>query len=341
MTTVIEKSSFDSAFGSEAFLYTLRSDKAAVSFCDFGCTLTDFTVLDKRGVPVNIVRSYADAACYAAGSSFLGATVGRYAGRIGGASFSLDGKEFLLDKNDGANHLHGGFAKRFWNVERVGEALRFSLVSPDMDEGFPGELCVSVTAELSGKRLRLTYEAFCDSTTVLNLTNHSYFNLSGSGDALGHILRVNSEYYAELGPGMIPTGRLLSVLGTPFDLTSARRLGDVVSDASLSPAGGLDHSFALDNNGELRDAAELFCRESGLGLICRTTQPTVHIYTGNFLHLDSVGVDKNGEPLQRYGGVCFETQHFPDSPNKKEFPSAVLRPGDRFLEVTEYDVETE
>ena len=336
--SVIETEGFGLANGRHATLYTLRSAEACVSLCDFGCTLTGFTVLSRSGGPVDIVRSYPDAGCYEKGSSCLGATVGRYAGRLGGSVFSLDGKEFLLEKNDGDNHLHGGFGKRFWSVEQTGDALRFSLVSPDMDESFPGELRVSFTAELSGRRLRLTYEAVCDAPTVLNLTNHSYFNLNGCGDAQGHYLRVYSDEYAELGPGMIPTGRLLPVDGTPFDFTGERRIGDVVSDERLAHVGGLDHSFALPHDGELIDAAEVFSPETGLRLICRTTQPSVHVYTANFLHLDSVGVDKNGEPLQRFGGVCLETQHFPDSPNKKEFPSTVLRPGERFREVTEYEV---
>lgn len=339
--SIVDKTPFGFVNGRQATLYTLRSDEACVSICDLGCTLTGFTVSDRRGRPTDIVRSYADAADYEEGSSSLGATVGRYAGRIGGARFSLGDKEFLLEKNDGENHLHGGFGKRFWSVEQIDDKLRFTLLSPDMDEGFPGELSVSVTAELSGRRLRLTYEAVCDAPTVLNLTNHAYFNLAGSGDSLGLYLRVRSDRYAELGSGMIPTGRLLPVAGTTLDFTSEKRIGDVVYDGSLAKTCGLDHSFALENNGELREAAELFCPETGLRLICRTTQPTVHIYTANFLHLDSVGVDKNGERLSRYGAVCLETQHFPDSPNRPEFPSTALRPGERFREVTEYEAETE
>ena len=339
MSIIFEQSGFGRVKGRPASLYTLRSAEACVSLCDFGCTLTGFTVADRRGRPVDIVRSYADAAGYEAGSSCLGATVGRYAGRMGGASFSLDGKEFLLEKNDGENHLHGGFGKRFWSVEQAGEGLRFSLVSPDMDESFPGELHVSVTAELFCRRLRLTYEAVCDAPTVLNLTNHSYFNLNGCGDALGLYLRVNSYFYAELGPGMIPTGKLLPVADTPLDFTGELRIGDMILDDRLAPVGGIDHSFALPADSVLHNAAELFAPESGLRLICRTTQPTVHVYTANFLHLDSVGVDKNGEPLQRYGGICLETQHFPDSPNRVEFPSTVLRPGERYREVTEYEVD--
>lgn len=339
--TTIKQEIFGQAFERDATRYTLSSGAVSVGVSDFGCCITDLCVRDRLGGMRNVVAGYASAEGYAAGSSCLGATVGRYAGRIGKARFCLDGREFTLEKNDGDNHLHGGFSKRFWHAEQRRGALELRLFSPDGDEGFPGGLFVCVTFELADNVLRITYEAEADADTVLNLTNHSYFNLNGGGDALSHLLCVNADEYAELGEGMIPTGRLLPTENTPLDFARWRLVGSALEDDSLLSTGGMDHSFALLNEGRLCEAARLFSPESGVGLICRTTQPTVHIYTGNYLHLDSAGFDRAGRPLVKHGGICLETQHFPDSPNRPEFPSAVLRAGERYAEVTEYEVWTE
>ena len=332
----VKKSPFGAVCGRESYLYTVENEKLSVSFCDYGCTLTRLVFKGKNGVSHDCAIGYGRPSEYASGTSFIGATVGRYAGRIANARFSLNGKEYLLSKNDGGNHLHGGFGKRFWSAEQIESGVRFSLISPDGDEGFPGELKVSVTAELDGYVLRLTYEAESAADTVVNLPNHTYFNLSG-GDVCDHYLRIYSARYAELGEGMIPTGRMLPVKGTPLDFTNERRIGEALSSSSLYDAGGIDHSFILGTNA-LHNAAEISCTENNLRILCRTTQPSVHIYTANFLQDDAVGKDRNGMPLKQYGGICLETQHLPDSPNKSCFPSTILRKGERYREVTEFEI---
>ena len=330
MTDVFEKS-FGAVSGREAKLFVLDSGALSVGMLDYGCTLAFVRIPARDGETVNAVLGYPDAEGYSLGTSCIGATVGRFAGRIGGARFTLDGKEYLLERNDGENHLHGGFHKRFYDAVRIENGVRFTLVSPDMDEGFPGELAFTVSVTLEGSVLRFEYEAASSRDTVINITNHSYFNLEGGGDVRGHILRVNAESFAELGPGMIPTGRLLPVSGTALDFTSPRAIGDISSCEELSLPGGLDHSFALENGGALAECARLYSEKTGVGLVCRTTQPCVHIYTGNFVQLDGAAA------FPKNGGVCLETQHFPDSPNRPEFPAAHLRAGERFREVTEYE----
>lgn len=334
MAKILEKS-FGYANGREARLFCLDSPCLSVSFTDFGATLADITVCDRHGKPRSVVLGYADAAGYAEGSGSHGATVGRYAGRIGGAAFTLGGKEFRLSANDGKNHLHGGFFKRFYEVEKLPYGMRFNLVSPDGDEGFPGELRFSLKVSLLGNVLRLEYSAEADVDTVVNLTNHSYFNLNGNGAVLSHRLKLFADEYAETGAGLIPTGRLLPVYGTAYDFTEEKPISEVL--AALP--NGLDTSFILPGAGEMRNAAELYSEESGIRLLCRTTQPTVHIYTAGFAASPSDPPLKGDFP-QRFGGVCFETQHLPDSPNKPCFPSTVLRKGETFRETTEFVFET-
>lgn len=331
MLNIFEQN-FGNANGRQARLFVLDSGKMRVGVTDFGCTLAFIKVRGADGLMHDCALSYPDASGYARGASFLGATVGRYAGRIAGASFSLAGKQFLLEKNDGENHLHGGFSKRFWEAEVLENGVRFSLLSPDMDEGFPGELRAFVLVGLEGGTLRLSYEAVSGRDTVLNLTNHTYFNLNGGGDIKDHRLRLHSRRFAELDPGMIPTGRLVSVRGTPLDFTRVRRIGEISRCAELAAEGGVDHSFFIEACGEGPVlCAELYSPASGIGLAVRTTQPSVHVYTGNFLQND---------PALRFpqnGGICFETQRFPDSPNKPAFPTAVLRAGERYFELTEFE----
>ncbi|MBR6108813.1 MAG: galactose mutarotase [Clostridia bacterium] len=327
MTNIFEKP-FGIAGGRAARLFMLESEDLSVGLTDLGCTLVFVRV---KAAGVNAVLGYPDAGGYARGTSCVGASVGRYAGRIGNARFTLNGREYALERNDGENHLHGGFHKRFYDAEPIENGVRFSLTSPDMDEGFPGELRLTAEVTLNGSALRFVYGAESSADTYINITNHSYFNLDGGGDVKAHALRVNAEKYAELGPGMIPTGRLLPVSGTPLDFTEMRRIGDISAVDELSACGGLDHSFALENGGSLALCAEAFSPKTGVRLICRTTQPCVHVYTGNFINLDAAG------SFPKNGGFCLETQHFPDSPNKPEFPPALLRAGERFRETTEYE----
>lgn len=317
-----------------AHTWALSTPFLTARVTDLGASLVSLRVRTPAGRLKNTVLGYKNAALYEKGTSTVGATVGRYAGRIGGAAFTLDGKEYALEKNDGENHLHGGFMKSLWHAEAGEGRVRFALSSPDGDEGFPGALRVFCTYEAEGRTLRIVYEAEADAPTVLNLTNHSYFSLGGSAEE--ELLSVNAELYAELGPGSIPTGRLLPVSGTVFDLREPKRIGSFVDSPELSETSGLDHSFIINRSAPgLACAARLYDPETGLTLVCRTTRPTVHIYTANFLHLDAAG------SFPRHGAVCMETQHLPDSPNKPDFPSTVLRPGEEYREETEYEFLTQ
>lgn len=318
----------------EAHSYSLFTQSFCARVTDFGASLVSLNVKNSEGKLKNVVLGYENAALYERGSSSIGATAGRYAGRIGGAAFTLGGKKYLLERNDGENHLHGGFSKRVWRAEAGENRVRFSLISPDGEEGFPGRLRVSCTYEAEGNTLRVIYEAETDAPTVINLTNHSYFSLGGSAEE--ELLSVNAELYAELGAGSIPTGRLLPVKGTVFDLREPKRVGDIIGSPELCGTGGLDHSFIIKREAAgLAPAARLEDPETGLVLLCRTTRPTVHIYTANFLHLDAAG------SFPRHGAVCLETQHLPDSPNKPGFPTTILRPGEEYREETEYEFLTQ
>ena len=320
----ITTTEFGKVNGRKALLFHIGNERLGVCVTDFGAALARLYVSDGSGLRRNVVLGYGNASGYAAGTSGVGATVGRYAGRIGGARFTLGGREYLLEKNDGENHLHGGFGQRFWDAEITENGVRFTLLSPDGDEGFPGGLRISSCYELFGSMLRLTYEAQAEAPTVLNPTNHAYFNLAGGGDIGRHVLTLTPDTYAELDGANIPTGRLLPVHGTCFDFTSPRELGETV----------IDHSFIVKGDG-LSEAARLYSPESGIALVCRTTRPTVHVYTADYLHLDA------GAEFSKRGGVCLETQHLPDSPNKAEFPGTVLKPGEEYREMTEYTFSME
>lgn len=331
MNTITE-TKFGTAFGREARLFVLSNGVLTAAFTDLGAALVSLKA-DGR----ETVLGYGDASGYERGSSSVGATVGRYAGRIGGAGFTLGGKEYRLEPNDGANHLHGTFAKRFFGAETDGDSLVFTLLSPEGEEGYPGELKLTVRASLEGNALTLAYSAETTRDTVLNITNHSYFNLNGGGSARGHRLRVFADEYAELGEGSIPTGRFINVKGTPLDFTEERGIEDALNAPGLAGTRGVDHSFILPGKG-MKKAAELFSPESGLRLAVSTTQPTVHVYTSGFLAGDAAGMPLNGLPPVTHGAVCLETQHLPDSPNKPGFPTTALRKGERFGEVTEYRI---
>lgn len=318
----------------DAFLYSIEAEGVRAVFTDFGAALAGLFVPDREGKERNVVLGYSSAEGYAAGSSSVGATVGRYAGRIGGAEFVLGGRRYSLPANDGVNHLHGCFPKRFFEAEETDEGLAFTLVSPDGEEGFPGELTLRVRVSVSRGTLALDYEAVSDGDTVINITNHSYFDLGGEG-AGEHYLRVFSDSYAETKEGLIPTGRLLPSAGSPLDFTERRRIAPVLSDPALAATRGLDHSFPIEGEG-LREAAELYSPRSGIKLSCFTTQPTVHIYTAGFLDADSAAEFFPEEKKPRFGGVCLETQHYPNSPNIGRFPSTALKKGELFSERTEF-----
>ncbi|MFD6415191.1 aldose epimerase family protein [Streptomyces sp. NPDC060194] len=300
------------------------------------------------GTGRSIVLSLPDLDSYLKESPYFGALVGRYANRIADGRFVLDGTEHQVPPNDRGNALHGGpdgFDRRLWRAEpaagREAAALRLELTSPDGDMGFPGAVKVSAEYALRPDgTLTLTYRATTDRATVVSLTNHAYFNLAGpGGTVLDHRLTVHADAYLPVDDRSIPTGERRPVAGTPFDLTAATRIGDRVGspDPQLRAAGGYDHCWILrdgsDHDLTLRQAA-LLTGPDGTSLEVRTTEPGLQVYTGNFL--DGTARGTEGVAYPRHGAVCLETQRFPDSPNRPEFPSAVLRPGETLYSRTEY-----
>jgi len=324
--------------GRRAHLYRLADGSGCeVEVSDYGATITSVKVPDRQGSHVEATLGYASLAGYLGSKVYLGCVVGRYANRIRGGRFTLDGRVYNVTRNHGAHHLHGGgrgFDKVLWSLSSAsGSHASFSYLSVDGEEGYPGNLRAKVAYTLRAGALSVTYTAVTDKPTIVNLTNHAYWNLAGGGDVLGHTLRINADSYTPSDGDLIPTGVASPVQGTPLDLRTPRRLGEGVNSTSPGTllAGGYDHNFVLNGSG-LRLAAELSDPRSGRTLEIHTTQPGLQLYTGNFLDGSETGRD--GTPLTRHGGVCLETQHYPDSPNHPEFPSTILRPGETFYEET-------
>ena len=309
-----------------------------------GATIVSIRVPDRAGVMADVTLGFDALAGYeGAGNPFFGNVVGRYANRIGGAAFTLDGKKYPLAANNGANHLHGGlrgFDKYVWTGEELSRdgasGVRWSMVSPDGDEGYPGTLKATVTYLLTPKdELVVEYEATTDKPTVVNLTQHAYFNLAGEGNGsvLDHVVQLHASRYTPVAAGLIPTGVLAPVAGTPLDFTKPERIGArIESDHEQMTLGhGYDHNFVLDRQGPgLVHAASVFEPKSGRVMDVHTTEPGLQIYTANWLDVTGKGGHKYGPR----SAVCFETQHYPDSPNKPDFPSTVLRPGETYRSKT-------
>ncbi|WP_333756240.1 aldose epimerase family protein [Streptomyces sp. IBSBF 3352] len=310
--------------GTEVHRWTLERAGVRVRVLSYGGIVQSLEVPDRDGRTADVVLGFADLDGYVTHPGpYLGALIGRYANRIAGGRFPLDGVTYALDPNTPPNSLHGGargFDKRVWDVAPVEHGLRLTRVSPHGEEGFPGRLEVTATYTLEdGGALRFVYEAVTDAPTVVNLTNHSYFNLAGagSGDAGGHELRLDASRFTPVDADLIPTGVLEDVTGTRFDFRQARKVGS-----------GYDHNFALDK-GVTKDAgevAELYDPSSGRVLTVSTTEPGLQLYTA----------DQIEEPFSPGDGVALETQHFPDSPNRPDFPSTVLRPGEVYRSETVY-----
>ncbi len=331
--------------GRTVHLFTLSAGAIEVDATDYGGIITSVRVPDKKGNIGDIVLGFDSLNDYLRPHPYFGALVGRYANRIGGARFSLDGVEHRLVRNDGENSLHGGnvgFDKVLWDAKSTGTRLNLSYLSRDGEEGYPGSLWTKVTYAL-GKRgeLSLTYEAETDAPTVLNLTNHSYFNLACSSDILGHELVIEAERFTPSGSGLIPTGEIRGVTGTPMDFRRLTRIGDRIGSnyEQLVLGGGYDCNWVIYGEaGVMRRAAVVKDQGSGRCMEVRTTQPGVQFYTGNFLDGTLHG---KGRTYSRRSGLCLETQHYPDSPNKPNFPSTVLRPGEKYREETVYRFYTE
>ena len=310
----------------------------------YGAIIQSLKVPDRNGTLGDVVLGFDDLAGYLGETPYFGALIGRYGNRIGGARFTLDGATYTLAANNGPNHLHGGikgFDKVVWDAEAVqttdGAGVVFRRTSPAGEEGYPGALTVEVTYTLTdADELVFDYLATTDAPTPVNLTQHSYFNLAGdgSGDILGHLLTLAASRYTPVDAGLIPSGEMASVEGTPFDFRTAHAIGERIgaADEQIRLGGGYDHNFVLDREGAASGAPVLAARveepTTGRFLEVHTTEPGVQFYSGNFL--DGTLTGKNGAVYQHRYGFCLETQHFPDSPNKPEFPSTILRPGEEY-----------
>lgn len=326
--------------GQQVDLYTLTNANGLRSkVTNYGAILVSMEVPDRNGKLADVTLGYDSLDRYLKRGSFFGATVGRYANRIGKAGFVLNGVEYKLAANSGPNHIHGGskgFDKVVWEAERVetkdAVGVRMSYLSKDGEEGYPGNLKCSVTYTLTNNdELKISYGAETDKTTVVNMTNHSYWNLAGqgNGDVLGHELLLNADRYTVADKGLIPTGEIRTVKGTALDFTKPVTIGARIAQVGS----GYDHNYVLNSGGgSLALCARVYEPASGRLMEVYTTEPGVQLFTGNFL--DGSVAGKAGKMYKRHGGFCLETQHFPDSPNKPEFPSVVLEPGRKYATTT-------
>jgi aldose 1-epimerase len=327
--------------------YTLTNTNGVeVKIISYGGVITSLRVPDKSGSLANVVLGFDTFADYETRSSYFGSIIGRYGNRIGAGRFTLDGKEYQLPRNNGANALHGGmigFNKRVWAVDSNESdlSLRLSYLSPDGEEGYPGNLSVAVTYTLTeADELRIDYAATTDTPTILNLTNHSYFNLAGNGTGsiYDHLLTLNADHYTPVGVGLIPTGEIAPVDGTPFDFRTATTIGGRIrsSHEQMVLGRGYDHNFVLNKEqaGGLELGARVVEPISGRVLETLTTEPGVQFYSGNFIDGSLVG--SGGGTYRQGDAFCLETQHFPDSPNHANFPTTTLRPGEKYQSTTIY-----
>lgn len=330
--------------GVRSYLYTLRNGSGfEASITNYGATIVSILAPDRHDKLADVVLGFDDFEGYARNRKFFGATVGRYANRIAGGRFVLGNDNYTLATNNSPNHLHGGwlgFDRAVWTAS---EARRKGAVvlryrSADGEEGYPGNLDAEVSFALTNDNaLRIDYRATTDRPTPVNLTNHSFFNLGGERDILGHEAKLFAERFTPVDDKLIPTGELRAVAGTPFDFREPARIGARIDadDEQLARAGGYDHNFVLaKRNGQLAVAAEVYDRRSGRALQMLTTEPGVQFYSGNFLDGSITG--KGGAVYTRRYGFCLEAQHFPDSPNQPHFPTTILQPGETYRQTTVY-----
>jgi aldose 1-epimerase len=339
----ITKKYFGQADGVEVYLYTLTNGRGLeVAITTYGGAITSLKVPDRNGTLGDIVLGFERLDDYVKNPQYFGALIGRHANRIAGGKFSLDGVEYQLAQNNDGNHLHGGFKgfdKRVWNATEDARndsaVLHLSYFSKDGEENYPGNLNASVDYSLFENELRIEYHATTDKDTIVNLTNHSYFNLKGQGTILDHELTLNADSFTPVTKDLIPIGEIRSVAATPMDFRKGARVGSQIHDSydQLGFTGGYDHNFVLNDwNGSLRSVARVYEETTGRLLEILTTQPGMQFYSGNFL--DGSFTGKNGFVYERYTGLCLEPQHFPDAPNQPNFPSTVLRPGEEYKQAT-------
>ena len=328
------------ADGAEVTLFTLsNANGVRASLMNYGATLIALEAPDRNGKLTDVTLGFDTLEGYVKSNSpYFGCIVGRCANRIGGGRFHLDGKEYRLATNAGNSHLHGGvkgFDKAFWRAVGKSPSVKFTYLSPDGEEGYPGNLAVSVIYTLTeSNELQIEYTATTDMPTPVNLTNHTYFNLAGSGNILSHELMIASTQYLPANDALVPTGEIHPVKGTPMDFTASAPIGRRIHQVKGDPI-GYDHTCVLHNGGAKAElAARVFEPQSGRVLEVHTTEPGVQLYTGNFL--DGTISGKGGRAYHQHTGFCLETQHFPDSVNQPTFPSVILRPGQTYRQKTSY-----
>lgn len=342
----IEKQAFGKTpDGKDVDLYTLTNTNGLkTQITNYGGIVTTLYVPDRDGKLDDIVLGYETLDEYIVNSPYFGALIGRYGNRIDKGKFTLDGVDYTLATNDGENHLHGGvkgFDKVVWDAEPIespdGPALKLTYLSADGEEGYPGNLKSTVIYTLTNdNELKVEYEAETDKPTVLNLTHHSYFNLAGhgSGDILSHELMLTADNYTPVDEGLIPTGEIRAVKGTPMDFTVPKAVGARIEKVE----GGYDHNYVLNNSdGSLALAASVYEPKTGRLMEISTTEPAIQFYSGNFLDGSNKG---KGAVYNKHNGFCLETQHYPDSPNKPDFPSVVLKPGEKYTHLTVHKFST-
>lgn len=344
----IQQSDWGQLDGKKVFLYTLTNNKGVqLKITNYGGIITSFVTPTKTGASSSIVLGFDQLSAYRdtgylAHCPYFGATIGRYGNRIANGKFTLDGKAYTLATNNGKNSLHGGlkgFDKVVWDaapLDNTTPSLTLNYLSKDGEEGYPGNLKVSVKFTLSDDdELTIEYNAETDKATPINLTNHSYWNLTGDAKntILDHSLMIDADKYTPVDTTLIPTGELKPVKGTPFDFTSPHTVGERIN----SVPGGYDHNFVLNHKmGSMDKVAEVTDATSGRKLEVYTTEPGIQFYSGNFL--DGTLKTSYGTPIQKHAALCLETQHFPDSPNQTAFPSTTLKPGEKYHTTTKYKV---
>lgn len=346
-TMSIKKEFFgETTDGEKVDLYTLTNrNNMVVKITNYGAVVTSILVTDKKGEIADVVLGFDTLESYTAEHPYFGAVVGRYGNRIAKGTFTLDGRKYTLATNNGSHHLHGGikgFDKVVWLAEEITEenevGIKLSYLSKDGEEGYPGNLSVTVIYTLTGdNELKIDYSAETDKPTPVNLTHHSYFNLegAGSGDILGHLLTIYADRYTEVNEELIPTGEIKTVKNTPLDFRKPAVIGSRIKDVK----GGYDHNYILNNTaGSMRPAASVTAPESGRVMDVLTTEPAIQFYSGNFL--DGSNKGKKGSVYHKHYGFCLETQHFPDSPNQSGFPSTILKPGQKYRHQTIYKFYT-
>ncbi|MGV3774612.1 MAG: aldose epimerase family protein [Verrucomicrobiales bacterium] len=341
MQQIEEKSFGKTPEGKEVKLFTLRNKNGVIAkVMTYGALLTDLQTPDKNGKVSTIVLGFDSLDDYLKGHPFFGATTGRVANRIAKGKFTLEGKEYKLAVNNGPNSLHGGlkgFDKVLWEGKSTtvdgAPAVEFTYLSKDGEEGYPGNLKVKVVYSLNDENeLKIHYTATTDKTTIVNLTNHSYFNLAGGGNIGKHVLQLNADKYTPVNDQLIPTGEIAPVFGTPLDFTKPAEMGSRINQLDNKPV-GYDHNFVINGGGKsLTFAARVGEPTTGRVLEVLTTEPGIQFYSGNFLDGSLKG--RNGAVYAQHTGFCLETQHYPDSVNQPNFPSTVLKPGETFDSTT-------